>query len=39
MGAFKWPNWSTYTGEFSDGIIKGIGEFYWVDGSYFIGEW
>ena len=38
-GTFKWPDGSTYFGDFIDDYIQGQGLYSWADGRKYDGEW
>ena len=38
-GLETWPEGSSYSGEYSDGLKHGIGIYKWSDGSLYEGSW
>ena len=38
-GHFVWGDGSQYVGDFDTNNIEGFGEYFWMDGRVFKGEW
>lgn len=38
-GVYIWSNGSIYRGEWAEGKMDGFGEFRWISGDFYVGEY